>query len=116
MKIKNDFVTNSSSTSYMIKNVSESDNLTIKSFIESIWPHIQNEMKYYEFDVIYSKDDIIKSLEENYKDYFPLLPLQEKEMIWGDEHNNLAGRVFDYVLRPGIQTGLVEVRVNEYLR
>ena len=113
MKAKNDYVTNSSSTSYLIRNISKTDNLTARAFIESIWNHIQNEMKFYEYE--YSKEELIKSLEDNYS-YFPLLPLEESTMIWGDEDYTIVGQVFDYVLRNGIRTGLVNIELEEYLR
>lgn len=113
MKCKYCFVTNSSSTSYIVQNISKTDVLTPRSFVTSIWPHIQDEMRYYEFD--FSKEEIIKSLEKDYNQ-FPLLPLQKEVMVWGDEHYTIAGEVFDYVLRDGIITGIVSIIYDKALR
>jgi len=113
MKSKLDFVTNSSSTSYLIHNVSYSDNLTAKSFVESIWPHIQDEMAMYGFN--YTKKQLIESLEKDY-DQFPLPPQEKMIATWGDNDGTIAGDVFDYVLRGNISTGLVEIFLHGYNR
>lgn len=113
MRCKDDFITNSSSTAYMVKNLSKTDNLTAKSFIDSIWPHIQNEMKRHGYK--YTKEELVKSLKEDYE-YFPIKPEEESIMSWGDNDDTIAGLVFDYVLREGIITGLVQVKFEEHLR
>lgn len=114
MKIKLGHVTNSSSTGYIVENVSETDNLTARAFVDSIWPHIFDEMKYYDFN--YNKDTLIKSVEEDGKFNIPLAPGEEREMIWGDDDGSICGRVFDYCLRDGICTGLVNIEMDQLHR
>jgi len=114
MKIKNGFVTNSSSTGYIVSNVSETDNLTARAFVDSIWSHIISEMKYYDFN--YDKETLIESVEKDGKFNIPLAPGEKKRMIWGDEDYTICGKVFDYCLRDGIHTGLVDIEFDESYR
>lgn len=115
MRVKIEFVTNSSSTCYLVQNISKTDNLTARAFIDSIWPHIQDEMKYHEYN--YTKEEILKSLIEEDKSFRdPIPPGGQEYMIWGDEQDTIVGRVFDYVLREGIETGLVRVSFDQHLR
>ena len=98
MKVKTDFVTNSSSTGYMLTVFT--NELTARDFVEELFK-MGLTQEYTE----YTKEEIISSLEKDYKKYFPFYnyPLPEKykseEVIFGDEDGTIAGRVFDYDLR-----------------
>jgi hypothetical protein len=105
MKIKVSFVTNSSSTSYVFKNISKRTK-TLVDFVKEN-PHlilayktVYLNSKYDSPEVMesHNQEEMIKSAEEN---NIIFIPKTETECAFGDEDGTLIGRVFDYILRNG---------------
>ncbi len=111
MRNKNEFVTNSSSTSFIITNKTN-HNITAREFVDDIYNQgLLHTMKSY--DMLYTKEDIIKSLEE---DYDFILKVGYNWFKFGDEDNTIAGEIFDYCLRDCYITKKISVKIDEYLR
>jgi hypothetical protein len=97
MKRKIDFITNSSSTAYIIINktkkvkkltdfVNENPHL-IKKFVE--------QYDWHKNDQRYTQENLIKSAKQRNGDIQP----GENYIVFGDEQGTLIGEVFDYILR-----------------
>lgn len=95
MKIRNGFVSNSSSSSFLISNKTDRD-LTLVDFVK------ENPQLVEEWNTIYNynntQEELIASAEAN-NIIFPAAT--SEEYVFGDEEGTLIGRIFDYILRDG---------------
>lgn len=95
MKIRNGFVSNSSSSSFIIVNKSNKS-LTLVDFIKENPQLIQEWNNEYGYND--NQEDLIKSSK---KDNIEFFANSTNEYMFGDEDGTLVGKVFDYILRNG---------------
>lgn len=114
MRVRAGFVTNSSSTSFILTVHKKGLNLTAKEFVEDLWKSDKflEYMKSYHFKD--TKEEVLQALNVCYS-YFPVVQ-ESLEVVFGDEENNPAGCVFDYCLRPGYKTANFTIKFHEYRR
>lgn len=121
MKVRNGFVSNSSSTSFCIYN-NTVEVKTWKDFFQENDSQIREWLE--EWDSKYydsltgsgvSLDYKIALMLEELKEECDISPGQNS-FIFGDEQGTLVGRVFDYALRGGSPSESFSWEVDEYLR
>ena len=110
MKQRLGFVSNSSSTSFLITNIS-SEEKTLRDFVLENVYLVEQFNREYSADE--SLDDVIKNAEQSNK-VFP--PGKEVSISFGDEDGTAIGRVFDYILRDGGTSKSFTWEFEEYLR
>lgn len=115
MKIRNGFVSNSSSTAFIITNKSDKE-FGLVDFVKEN-PQLIEEFKecydWYKDDPEYTQENLIKSAIVNNELFSPK---EEKLCVFGDEQGSLIGCVFDYILRDGGESENFKWRFHEYYR
>lgn len=115
MKIRLDFVTNSSSSSFIITNKSNEHKTLVDFVVEN--PELIVEFvttyDWYLKDPDFTQENLINSADHNCI-YFN--PNENKRCIFGDEDGTLIGRIFDYILRNGGESENFKWKFDESLR
>jgi hypothetical protein len=114
-KIRQGFVSNSSSTAFIIINKSDKPK-TIVNFVEEnpqIIEEYKEDFNWYANDPKYTQENLIESAKEENIDFDPK---EEKICVFGDEHHNLINCVFDYALRYGGESENFIWKFHEYWR
>jgi hypothetical protein len=109
MKIRNGFVSNSSSSSFLITNKTN-NLLNLVDFVKENPQLVEQWNNEYGYD--YTQEELIESAENNNINIQPGV----YEYIFGDEDGTLIGRVFDYILRDGGESVNFKWNFKEYYR
>jgi hypothetical protein len=110
MNFKRDFITNSSSTSFIITNLSDKTKSLLDFAKENI--HLLSDFNK-EYDQNYTEEEFLKSVMEN---NFNFEPKKFKKCIFGDEDCTIVGQVYDYQLRYGGKSKNFKWKFKEYHR
>lgn len=115
MKLKTDFVTNSSSTAYIIRNITlqEKNLVDFAKENHNLLEKFKKMFDWYNDDPKFTKEEYFKSAEEN---NFIIRPGESKYCVFGDESGTTIGVVFDYILRDGGFSESFEWEFYESLR
>ena len=114
MKIKWDFVTNSSSTAYIITNKTNKKLHLLDFAMETV--HLVKQFKdqyMYEGDTRFEVGPFLESATKN---DIVFLPKEEKRCVFGDEQGTIVGHVYDYMLRDGGHSKSFSWKFSEHLR
>lgn len=109
-----DFVTNSSSTAFIITNKTNEDK-TLVDFVEENPQLIMEFVRSYEWyqrDPEYTQENLIESARSENN----LLVPGPNHVVFGDESRTLIGQVFDYILRQGGASESFTWKFERYLR
>lgn len=114
MKTKIGFISNSSSTSFVIRNMTN-DKKDLVDFVDENPQLIEQYVKRFQKDCLdrYDQEQLIHSAWCNNIEFEPN---EIKICTFGDEDGTIIGNVFDYILRIGGKSKSFEWDFYEYLR
>lgn len=108
MKLRNGFISNSSSCSFIISNNSNSDKKLLDFAKETIYLLHKFNKEYYSV----SEKDFLK----NAKNLDLNIPVGSNIYIFGDEYGGILNTVYDYMLRDGGSSENFSWEFEEFLR
>lgn len=110
MKTRIGFVSNSSSTSFTIRNRTGAAK-TLVDFVKEN-PQIIEQFNA-EYDYKYTLEDVLHDAEADNQKWSPN---EDRVVTFGDEDGTTIGHIFDYALRDGGESDSFEWRFYEYQR
>jgi hypothetical protein len=113
MKIKTDFVTNSSSTAYILTNKTDQKKTLLDFTMENLWVIKEYDDFYSSFPKQLTEADLIESAKLN---DFEFAPNESRYCAFGDEDGTVIGQVYDYMLREGGESESFTWEFYEWLR
>jgi hypothetical protein len=113
MKKRLGFVSNSSSSSFIIMNKSQKDK-TLIDFVKENTYLIDDFNSSYGYN--YKHKEIIECAERISSTYGIFEPKTPKECVFGDEQGTILGQIYDYILRNGGSSKNFTWKFNKYYR
>ena len=112
MKMRNGFVSNSSSSSFIIRNMT-GENKSVADFVRENPQLIEEFREEYDYSSrTHNQEKLIESAETIDHILYP----GKNCIVFGDEDGSLIGGVFDYILRDGGCSNSFEWEFDEGLR
>ena len=115
MKVKLDFITNSSSTAFMIQNTSDKD-LNLTDFAAENMQLLDQYKAMYNWNKDDPRYTPLRLLESAAQNNIEFKAGDRKRCIFGDEDGTIIGAVYDYMLRDGGTSKNFKWRFKEWLR
>jgi len=110
MKVREGFVSNSSSSSFLITNTSGKTK-TLVDFVEEN-PQLVERFNW-QYDYKHTQEEMLEGAKDLGVEFSPG---EEKKCVFGDEDGTVIGKVFDYILRGGGRSDSFSWHFGEFYR
>lgn len=113
MRTRQGFVSNSSSTSFIVTNTTDQD-LKLVDFVEEnpqLVEQFRQEYDWHDPEEYNQLTMMLSATQEN-----ETIKPGDNQMVFGDEDGTVVGKVFDYILREGGTSSRFSWRFHEWRR